>query len=521
MKRIAKGLLPVVLVLGFGAWLWLGNIENDEGISRPRFESFTMGVAAADGSTVPPGTGFVRDAAGNGYILPPMTPEKPLDIHTLANRTANHAIRSCFWPGPRARPGVFTARPDSEAMENQFTDTGTTYIPTALVLPAGAKLILRGEFPRMRHWNFNSYDADGVPQDALNDFEIEPDPGSVNPFRDGAARDAAARRYTLTIASGAAPVRRAANTLYTNVPAGAVSFLYMRNYVPDGSKDYLGGAGLPQIELQFADGTVLPQDRACAATATPERGRQLARTVNPKMWLALTRMPWVDGANIGASRDEVTPFRAFFNRQQVLASLFFPTFASDTPEAKGGWWSNMATRYGYLYFSRNFGNVYLLTGKLPRTPQTWHGGKSNDSKSVDMRYTSFCANGAPPSGLSVDCLYDEQLLPTLDPAGHFYIVMSRPEDRPANARGECGVAWLNYGNGDGLAGGSPEFASVINRQTIVNPAFRHSWFAVGKPGDEVRAMGDYLPRAINFKDKARFEALGCPVDKTRIASKLR
>jgi hypothetical protein len=31
-------------------------------------------------------------------------------------------------------------------------------------------------------------------------------------------------------------------------------------------------------------------------------------------------------------------------------------------------------------------------------------------------------------------------------------------------------------------------------------------------------MGDYLPYVINMHDKARFEALGCPVDTAKIAA---
>jgi hypothetical protein len=294
----------------------------------------------------------------------------------------------------------------------------------------------------------------------------------------------------------------------------------MRNYVPDLSKDYLGGVGLPTMEVTLANGQTLTGLAACKATNAPMRGKQLPRTIDPRQWLALLHLPWVDGANIGASRAGIVPLKAFFNRQDVLRSLSFPTFAESAPEQRGGWWSNQATRYGSAYISLNFGKVYVVTGKMPQTPATWHGERENSNGSSDMRYMSICATGAPASGMTADCAYYEQLRPTINAQGRFSVVLSRAEDRPVNATAACGVMWLDIGNGDGLVGGSTEFAAVINRHPIVNPAFNHSWFAAKMPGQERKAMGEYLPHLINTHDKTNFEELGCAVDKSRIAARL-
>ena len=35
---------------------------------------------------------------------------------------------------------------------------------------------------------------------------------------------------------------------------------------------------------------------------------------------------------------------------------------------------------------------------------------------------------------------------------------------------------------------------------------------------EAKALGDYLPYVVNYHDKDRFEALGCPVDTSKIAA---
>jgi hypothetical protein len=108
------------------------------------------------------------------------------------------------------------------------------------------------------------------------------------------------------------------------------------------------------------------------------------------------------------------------------------------------------------------------------------------------------------------------LEPLLDADRHYTIVTSRLSERPSNATEQCGVAWMEFGNGDGLEGGSPDTMLLVNRVTRVDPGFKHSWFSVDKPGDERAVLGDYQPQVINLHTKAAFEALGCPVDAKKL-----
>lgn len=520
VKVLAAVLAVIAVTCGLVLYWASTQLAKDNAEStRPHFSDFELGSDVPDGSAKPSPTGYAVDSAGHGWILPVMPPEKPMDIHTATNSRSDLAIQSCFWPGPRARSGVYTFDANSFHFENQFPDTATTYIPTAFKLPAGAKLVIKGQFPYIRHWNFNTYNAKGEPQDALSDIDIDPDAGSANPFRPGVPRNTAQRNFTMYIVNGAPTSPRAHNTLYTNADADTEAYLWMRNYVPDHSVNYVGNVPLPKVELQLADGKVLSEDATCAVTNTPMRGKQLPHTVNAKAWAILTHLPWVDTANVGAKDVTVRPLQAFFNRKQVLLDLFFPAFSLKSPEITGGWWSNKATRYGYTYLSRNFGKVYVVTGKLPTTPHTWHG-ETDNMADAQVRYTSFCTGSALTSATTTDCIYDEQLQRTVDKSGHYFLVISRAEDRPKNATEQCGVSWINYGNGDGMVSGSSEYAILINRHTMINPSFTHSWFAVQKPGTEAQVMGDYLPRVINMKEKARFEALGCPVDTSRLQQML-
>jgi hypothetical protein len=214
MKKIIKSIaifaLLLIVLLGIAIIWATSKLSTDApNIERPRYKSYELGDGAADGSSHPSEIGWMVDGAGRARILPPMPPEKPMDIHTAANYKKDLSLRSCFWPGPRARNGVFTNDANSFSFENQFPDTATTYIPTALQIPQGAKLVVKGEFPHMRHWNFNTYNTKGEPQDALNDVDIVADAGSLNPFYQALheTRQSAASRSTLSMENRVMPVR--------------------------------------------------------------------------------------------------------------------------------------------------------------------------------------------------------------------------------------------------------------------------------------------------------------------------
>ena len=543
LKRTVLWIFGALAALGVAVYVWVGGLAKDDGgAGRPTYGTYTWqasepasnaaGAPATDddprarslpgtprGGPVPRADGYVMGSLGHDYILPPMPPERATDIARKDSVFRNNAIKTCFWPGPKLRPGFYTTDPDDYGIENQLPDTGNTFSTAWFRIPAGAKIVVKGEFPHMRHWSFTTYTDDGVPRDVIDDIDIDPDAGSSNPFRDGVRRDVMPRRYTFAIANGDPPNPRPRNTVYTRSEPNAEVGMHMRNYVPDRSIDWTGGVGVPKVELHTADGKVLTGDAACAATAAPLRGKQVPLTVSKTAWMALNSLPWRPGDHTPAHAFEAEPLEKFYNRPYLITKMFFPPLAFDSNAVeKGGFWSNLATRYGYKYISQAYGKVYVVYGKMPRTPRTWNGDPTPMDQAADMRYWSICTVNAPATGNTVDCVHDENVQDTLDKQGNFTVVVARAPDRPANATEKCGVVWVEWGNGDGIPGGSKDFGAIVNRHTHVNPKFTHSWFAVKKPDSEREAMGDYVPQAINFHDKARFEALGCPVDTTKIAA---
>jgi hypothetical protein len=87
----------------------------------------------------------------------------------------------------------------------------------------------------------------------LLDHEIEPDPGSTNPFRAGAVVHAPDRSYTITVLpDGAVPDSSMPNPVYTPLPAHrgklATVVLVQRIYLPEPGDDRYGGIDPPTIE---------------------------------------------------------------------------------------------------------------------------------------------------------------------------------------------------------------------------------------------------------------------------------
>ena len=99
---------------------------------------------------------------------------------------------TCFW-----YYGAFGGSPKTFNMA--YPDAGARYWGAIFRRPPGSTLKIHGLYPHARYTSLISYDALGQIVDGLADYQIDPDPGSTNPFRPGARRDGRSRSYTVTI----------------------------------------------------------------------------------------------------------------------------------------------------------------------------------------------------------------------------------------------------------------------------------------------------------------------------------
>jgi hypothetical protein len=111
------------------------------------------------------------------------------------------------------------------------------------------------------------------------------------------------------------------------------------------------------------------------------------------------------------------------------------------------------------------------------------------------------------SGDLWDGVFDMQV--PVDKDGYYTIVVSRPEDRPRNATRESGVAWVDWGPGEGLNDprNRKDWGMLLMRFMVPHRDWEHSPAKVTKPGMEAAVMGPYYPRGY-YTTKERFEAEG-------------
>jgi hypothetical protein len=164
------------------------------------------------------------------------------------------------------------------------------------------------------------------------------------------------------------------------------------------------------------------------------------------------------------------------------------------------------TIYQVIFTSRKFAPVYVFRAKMPTFPDTYAGAKTMPDGQV--QYWSVTTVAAGPSGELWDGLSDMQV--PLDEDGFYTIVVSLPDDRPVNATDANGVAWMDWGPGEGLDDdprNRTDFGMMIMRYMVCSADWPQSPIKATTPGTEADVMGPFYPRGY-YTTKKAFEAEG-------------
>ncbi|MGB8771365.1 MAG: DUF1254 domain-containing protein [Candidatus Korobacteraceae bacterium] len=411
---------------------------------------------------------------------------------------------------------------------NLWPDTQSTYFIGRMDLPAGSSLNLHFTYPHTRYIEFALYKWERntfVAQDALSGPDIEPDPGSTNPFRVAANRLAEPRNFNLRILAEDAPSdpkARPHNTLYIGKSGGEIQGvirLYLSDQGSDGggwgpASSSFGYGGFPTYDGTLADGTKLSQAEVVKRFGRPIEGAT-KQPVTAEQWEMLVHSkendPTLDPATAPARKDPKWE-KFWTNRYSLLGMFKTPEERAKMPyqgAMEGGGDPN--TQYMLVVLSRKFGPMYVMRGKMPTFPNTYAGASGKGLEimpEAQTQYWSLVSCESMPSGQIVDGLTDMQV--PLDKDGNYTIVYSRKEDRPKNATLENGVAWIEWSpRGEGVDGpqNRPDFGMLMLRFMHNNESWKQSPAYVTKPGMEEAVMGPYYPRGY-YTDKASFEAQG-------------
>ncbi len=427
-----------------------------------------------------------------------------------------------LWLGPRGRDyGVMLPNPKPYQHANLYPDPNSSYWFAIMEMPAGSVLTIRGRYPYCRYFQFALYRSDPdmggftATGEKFVDHQLDPDPGSENPFVPGANRRVESRDYTLRISSVVAPedpADREPNTMYAGTE-GQIQVVY-RVYLPDAGHLGDAGVGLPTYTATLADGTELS-----AEEVRDQFNRPLLKGVDPGMpveqWRALCNAP----DNDPDLEPETTPARnpplleRYFNNKWNIVGIFKPPEirAQIPSQVETGFGGDPETLFMMAFVSRHFGPVLVIRGKMPLYPDTYLGEDGHGLEVMtdwEARYISLVMSEAPPSGMGTDGLSDMQI--PLDADRRYTIVVCRPEDRPADATEENGVAWMDWGRkGEGIDDelNRTDYGMVLFRFMHNNPNWAHDPSRIVEPGTEEKVMGPYFPR-LSYTDKATFEAGG-------------
>lgn len=421
------------------------------------------------------------------------------DVEAAAKKTG---LADCFWVGAMTKDGLNFAYPD----------TGAHYWITQFKLPEGASLGFSGNFPHARHLSFNTYNEDGQPVDRLNDVLITPEAGATNPFKVGEPRDGQSRAYKFQVAKGDfdagtlmadIDAKRPVNTLFS--PKGdKPTQLWMRIYVPDAGLSAKGGVELPKPSMKLANGSVVEGDELCRQIVLKE-GAVRDVHVSKVRTRQLLSLESHTSPHHPAQTD--VPWEALFNPPYAMARTLVGTRwqwmeGLLSVKRKGGFYSTLDNTYMGAYVDSRLGDVLVIHAKAPTTPHTLAGNVKMEGG--QLRYWSICKYRSLYDTKVDSCLYDQQV--PLDANGAYTIVVSPGVKRPTNATNDCGVAWMDWGVGDGL--NNPNGGVLFYRNMLPSPDFKQSIFATQAPGDEAATLGELYPKA-KYMSRDDFEKLGC------------
>jgi hypothetical protein len=396
--------------------------------------------------------------------------------------------RDCFWTrGPHsADPYINLAYPDSSVF----------YWSAVFSIPKGSKLNIHGEFAHARYQSFISYDERGRPIESLTDYLIEPDKGSVNPYRNGAERNSGQRQYSIEIldqkpeqarAIGAVSHNTSSNVLHAPAYGNGQQSIIYRIYLPDAGKWPTGGVSLPKFSVTTATGQTLSGEAGCQAlkSSQPLQVTLDAVGIPPVEYRKLLNIP---GKPDTWPAEIPAKWYIQLDRPSLIG-IYTGEISENARRSEGGFFPNLDNQYVRTIVNRKHGKVFMVRGKMPSIPKTFHGDVSMGEG--ELRYWSLCSNQGFANTRVNDCLYDEEV--PLDANGFYTVMVSRAEDRPRNAVKECGIAWLPMAeDGDGMF---DEDVTVVQIRNMLAAAdFKHSITNVDKQADLESIMGPYMPK---------------------------
>ncbi len=300
----------------------------------------------------------------------------------------------CAWPTAVNSDTI----PKYNGFNNSNPDTASAYRLLFFTVQGGLRITLSGQFPDSRYMSFEVYDSQGEPfttngvSSALADYQVAPDPGSINPWqhkaRPGGKFTVALRTHVTPGEVNTLPLSPAGTT------AGSAGVIFFRVYAPSHGNPW----GVPVPHVALTRNGVTTQLRACPANAimVPANGGQLA-TVG-------ATLPTAGRATV------ITPTTASTARKPTTpsASGLIAPFAGHKEAGPG---HTPDVDQAYLFggvVPANNGDIVIVRAKAPTTPRgaspsPWPESNqaSTSSQGTSLSSSTICPTGRSTSGAAM------------------------------------------------------------------------------------------------------------------------
>lgn len=292
---------------------------------------------------------------------------------------------------------------------------GLKTLKGAFVVEPGGKAVIRGQYPKARYFAYHPNDMDLNNLKTLRDRDLEPDAGSVNPFRQAVPK-ARNNYYTATLVFGPPPAEPEPNTSYVGVRKDGVTrnrFLInmLRMYHIDaGNGPGSGEVPLPALSIFDAEGERVSHFDECDLFAAD---KPVVRTEQ-----VFPSLPVID------HRPKNPP------RWTTSSNFDAP---SDTM-------ANADVQYLATHYSERFGKLFVTRAKYLTAPDT-RNGESPALPDRQVRLYNLCTYNFWNGGAS-QCMLENQL--RRDDKGFYTLVISKQSDRPSNLE-HTHASWLDWG----------------------------------------------------------------------------
>jgi len=274
---------------------------------------------------------------------------------------------------------------------------------------------LAGEYPHARYFSYlpNDMHTDNLHQ--LTDVHIDPDPGSVNPWRQ-VPPAGAHQRFSIHFVFGPTPANPAPNTSYLGLTKHGEpnqgGIIVYRIYGSDlGNEPNSAGVKLPAITIHAPDGHVVAHYDECQPYSKP---------------LAVKFEDVANFPPLPIPGSYVSPHPKLSNS----ANYNLPVDMLANPDVQ----------YATFFLSHRFGDLFVVHARAFTTPDTRRGEPR--SKPSDIEGWTVC-NYNLTSGIAQTCRMDHDL--KLDRDGNYTLVVSTADQRPADTEATRDANWFDWG----------------------------------------------------------------------------